>query len=68
MKILLAVVGALILTLGVVALEACVVMALWNWVVVALFNAPTISFGLAFGLMLLIGVLTGGVKISFSNS
>lgn len=68
MKALLIVAGILAFTMGVVALEAWIVMALWNWVAVALFGAPAISFGLAFGLMLLISVLTGGIKISCSAS
>lgn len=68
MKALLVVAGVLAFVAGVVALEAWIVMALWNWVAVALFGAPVISFGLAFGLMLLISMLTGGIKISCNNS
>ena len=68
MKALLIVASVFAFTMGVVALEAWIVMALWNWVAVALFGAPVISFGLAFGLMLLISVLTGGIKISCSAS
>lgn len=63
MKALLVVAGVVLaFVAGVVALEAWIVMALWNWVAVALFGAPVISFGLAFGLMLLISMLTGGIK------
>lgn len=68
MKALLVVAGVLAFAMSIVALEAWIVMALWNWVAVALFGAPTISFGLAFGLMLLISMLTGGIKISCNNS
>lgn len=68
MKVLLAVACVLAFVVGVVSLEAWIVMALWNWVAVALFGAPTISFGLAFGLMLLISMLTGGIKIFCNNS
>ena len=45
-------------------LETWAVMALWNWVAVAMFGAPEITFWMAAGAMLLLNLLTGGIKFS----
>ena len=49
-------------------LETWVVMALWNWLAVSLFGAPEITFWMTAGLMLLINLLTGGIKISTKDN
>ena len=51
------VIGTLAVHLVVMCLEAWAVQLLWNWVAVDLFNAPTLSFWVAYGLCLLCGLL-----------
>lgn len=45
-------------------LETWIIMALWNWLAVSLFGAPEITFWMTAGLMLLLNLLTGGIKIT----
>ena len=52
------------LLLAVWSLEIWAVMALWNWLAVSLFGAPKITFWMTVGLLFLIKLLTGHVKIS----
>ncbi|MGB3585456.1 MAG: hypothetical protein WBA23_02895 [Tunicatimonas sp.] len=47
--------------LAILALST-VVMLLWNWLVPALFNGPSISFGQALGLLILSKVLFSSLK------
>lgn len=47
----------LVIALCVAAIEAWLVMLLWNWIAVGLFNAPVLGFWTAFGLMMLCSVL-----------
>ena len=50
---------------GLWCLQAWLVMLLWNWVAVTLFNAPVLTFWLSFGLVWLFHLLTKGlVKIT----
>lgn len=49
---------------GFICLRAWIIMLLWNWIAVSLFNAPALSFWLAFGLSLLCNML---FKSSSSN-
>ena len=49
---------------GFICLRAWIIMLLWNWVAVSLFNAPALSFWLALGLSLLCNML---FKSSSSN-
>ena len=61
----LVVVLALGLVFGLLCLEAWFVMLLWNAVIPAIFaEVPTISFWLAFGLMLLCNILFKSVHHS----
>jgi hypothetical protein len=61
------IVFALGVAFGVMCLKAWLVMILWNWVAVSLFNAPTLSFWLAFGLSWLCSLLFKTVSKSKSN-
>lgn len=49
-------------------LETWAIMALWNWLAVSLFGAPEITFWMAAGLMFLINLLTGGIKITSKHN
>ena len=53
--------GVTILALGIAfgmfCLKAWVVMLLWNWAIVSLFNAPVLSFWVSFGVCLLASIL-----------
>lgn len=48
----------------ILGLETWAIMALWNWIIVFMFNAPEITFWMAAGFMLLINLLTGGIRIT----
>ena len=53
----LAIVFAVGVCFGIMCLQAWLVMLLWNWVAVALFNAPVLTFWVAFGLRMLCSLL-----------
>ena len=48
---------ALGIIFGFLCLRAWILMLLWNWVAVSLFNAPILNFWLAVGLSLLCNML-----------
>lgn len=54
---LLAIIFAMGVCFGIMCLHAWLVMLLWNWVAVTLFNAPVLTFWVAFGLRWLCGLL-----------
>lgn len=56
--------GILAIFLATLSLETWIIMALWNWLAVSLFGAPEITFWMAAGIMLVIDLLTGGIKIT----
>jgi hypothetical protein len=65
-----AVFGCLVLVVvavAVSALEAWLVMSLWNWVIVYLFHAPNLDFWMAWGLLFLISLLFGALKSNNSS-
>lgn len=51
------IVGALAWTFGMMCLHAWITMLLWNWIAVSLFDAPVLSFWVAFGLRWLCSLL-----------
>lgn len=53
--------GVLALVFGLWCLRAWLVMVLWNWVAVTLFNAPTLTFWLSFAICWLTHLLFGKV-------
>lgn len=53
---------ALVIALALSAFGAWLVMLLWNWVVVAIFGLPKLSFWLAWGLTFLLGLIFGRNK------
>lgn len=56
--------AAILITIGVIALEGLAVMLLWNWLVPLIFvGAPTISYWMALGIMFLCHLLFGAVKV-----
>lgn len=58
----------LALAFGFAALEAWLVMLLWNAVLVTLFpSLPTLSFWLAWGLMILCNILFKSVSVRHSS-
>ncbi len=58
----------LVLAVAFAALEAWVVMLLWNNVLCAIFTSvPTITFWLAWGLMILCNILFKGISVSYKN-
>ena len=59
------IIGFVSVVFGLWCLQAWLVMLLWNWVAVTLFNAPVLTFWLSFGLVWLFHLLTKGlVKIT----
>ena len=55
--------GAIFLAALVGAIEAAVFMLLWNYVVCAIFTSmPTLSFWLAWGVLLLINIIGSAFK------
>jgi hypothetical protein len=54
---ILIIIGALAYVFGMMCLQAWLVMLLWNWVAVSLFNAPMLTFWVAFGLRWLCSLL-----------
>jgi hypothetical protein len=56
----------LALAFGVLCFEGWIVMLLWNAVVVAVFGAPTLSFWLSVGILLLCNILFKAVVRSKS--
>ena len=65
---ILVIILVLALAVGLAAFEAWLVMLLWNAVLVALFpSLPTLSFWLAWGLMILCNILFKSVSIHHSS-
>lgn len=55
------IIGFLGMVFGLWCLQAWLVMLLWNWVMVTLFNFPVLTFWLSFGLVWLFHLLTKGL-------
>ena len=55
------VIGFLGAAFGLMCLQAWMVMILWNWVAVTLFNVPTLTFWLSFGLIWLCQLMFKGL-------
>jgi hypothetical protein len=64
---ILLIVFCLALAFGVLCLEGWIVMLLWNAVAVAVFGAPTLSFWLSVGILLLCNILFKSVVRSKSQ-
>lgn len=68
---ILIIISATLLGLGIVfgflCLRAWIVMLLWNWIAVSLFNAPVLNFWLALGLSLLCNMLFKSSSSSKEN-
>ena len=62
------IVGFLGVVFGLWCLQAWLVMNLWNWVMVTLFNLPVLTFWLSFGLVWLFHLLTKGLVKNTVNS
>lgn len=62
MKDLFRLILSLVIAFAISAFVAWLVMLLWNWVVVAIFGLPKLSFWLAWGLTFLISLIFGGNK------
>ena len=67
MKTILGVIGivlaVLLLAVGLGALEAWIIMLLWNHAVCAIFaSAPTLSFWLAWGVLILLNIIGSAFK------
>lgn len=60
METALATVLTLTIAFGMCALRAAIVMWLWNGILVALFGLPTLTFWVAWGIMILCGMLFKG--------
>lgn len=45
---------AIVIVAGAILIEGAIAMLLWNWVIVALFGAETISFELGCGIALIL--------------
>lgn len=59
MEKFIAVIIVLLIGLALSAFGAWLMMLLWNWVVVAIFGLPKVSFWLAWGLTFLFGLIFG---------
>ena len=57
MSKLLQIIAVIVVSLILLSLASLVVMLLWNWVAVALFNAPRISFWMALGVFVIIRLI-----------
>ena len=57
LAIIAVVICAIAWTFGLMCLWSLIVMLLWNWVAVGLFDAPVLSFWMAFGLRWLCSLL-----------
>lgn len=57
LAIIAVVICAIAWTFGLMCLQSWIVMLLWNWVAVGLFDAPVLSFWVAFGLRWLCSLL-----------
>ena len=62
MEKFIAVIIGILIGLAFSAFGAWLVMLLWNWVVVAIFGLPKLSFWLAWGLTFLLGLIFGRNK------
>lgn len=62
------VLGVILLIGFALFVQPWLLMLLWNWIVPAVFSGPTISYWQAFGITLLISILTGGIKITYKRS
>ena len=62
-----AIIGALVLLVGLSAGVGAMLMLLWNWLAVPIFGAPVLSFLQAWGLWILIGLVTGGLRRTSSK-
>lgn len=63
LEIICIILGVVLLAALVGAIEAAVFMLLWNYVVCAIFtSAPTLSFWLAWGVLLLINIIGSAFK------
>ena len=62
MEKFIAVIIGLLIGLALSAFGAWLVMLLWNWVIVAIFGLPKVSFWLAWGLTFLMGLIFGRNK------
>lgn len=60
METALAVILSIALAFGLGALKAAIVMWLWNGILVALFGLPTLTFWVAWGIMILCSMLFKG--------
>ena len=58
--------GVIVVSLG-IALISWVVMSLWNWLLPALFNLPSLSWLQALGLLALSRLLFGGLRPGFAR-
>ena len=56
-KFLIALIGVILLAVIFAAIEAVILMLLWNWVIAGLFSAPEISFWVAFGILCLLNII-----------
>lgn len=56
-------IGLLVLVALVLSIPSLIIMWLWNWLMPTLFGLPVIGFWQALGLSILVGMLTGGIKI-----
>lgn len=63
MKWILRITGAFLLFALAFVLFGYVTMELWNWIMPYLFHLPSITFGMALGLVILSKILLGGIRV-----
>lgn len=59
--------GAICLVVGVIAFQAWILMLLWNWVVVAMFGAPPMTYWIGVGFSLLLALIGSFFKSASSG-
>ena len=62
MKTGVACLGFLVLAAGCIALGGLICMALWNWVIVALFHVPPVDYWMGVGISLTLSVIGGAFR------
>ncbi len=60
--------GIILLVILLLCIEPFLIMWLWNWIAVGLFNAPVITFWQAFGIGWLCNLLFGGVRYTTNSN
>ena len=62
------VLGLFALVVGAFFFEGWIVMELWNWAVVGIFETPELTYGKTLGIMVLINLVLGVLRVAVRSS